>query len=69
MEKGYRLRIVEQRCGDLHTVIPKLVNEIGQSETARLLGVSQFTVNRWLKKHHYKPKIVYIKCEETGETT
>lgn len=67
-ESGYKLKKLASECGDLHTVILPLVNKVGQAETARKLGLSQFTVSRWLKRNGYKATIVYVKDEPEGET-
>jgi len=59
MAKRHRLREVEKRLGDLHGVIPGLVNQHGQAETARKLGVSQGTVSRWLRVNGYVVTYTY----------
>ena len=50
------LKQLEATLGDLHQVIPNLVNEYGQHEAARKLGISSASVNRWLKANGYRPK-------------
>jgi len=47
-------RILEAEHGNLHNVIPALVNKHGQEETARLLNVRQGWVSRWLKLNGYQ---------------
>jgi transposase-like protein len=51
-----RIKHLETSLGDLHQVIPELVNQYGQHEAGRKLGISSATVNRWLKANGYKPK-------------
>lgn len=63
MAKPYRVTELEQQFGDLHKIIPPLVNEVGQAETARRLGVSQATISVWLKANHYESKTVYERPE------
>lgn len=55
-------RIV-QLYGDPHQIIPPLVNEMGQVKAAERLGVSPFTVNRWLRMEGYRMqhKIIYTR--------
>ena len=60
-ENGHKLRKLEEAHGDLNKVIPPLVNQLGQSEAGRKLGISQYTVCRWLKENGYKPIITYVR--------
>lgn len=53
MAKRFVLRELEQKHGDLHKVIPPLVNDHSQAEAARILGVTQATVSLWLRKNGY----------------
>lgn len=39
--------------GDLHKIIPPMVNKLGQQQCAANLGVSQGTISLWLHKHGY----------------
>jgi transposase-like protein len=55
-------RLLESSYGDLHQVIPLLTNELGQSETAKRLNVSQTFISRWLRNHGYSQK--WIKSDE-----
>jgi hypothetical protein len=57
------MKDIEVKEGDLHKVILPLVNEHGQIETGRKLGVSAATINKWLKRHGYTAKVIYIKRE------
>ena len=54
-----KLKQLEAEHGDLHKVIPPLVNTHGQVETSRRLKISPATFNTWLKANHYHKKIVY----------
>lgn len=46
-------RIKQTVKGDPKKIIPELVNEHGQLEAARILGISQATISRWLKRNGY----------------
>lgn len=59
----HKLRKAEERFGMLDKVIPDMVNRYGQVETARQLGLSQFTVSRWLRDNGYEKRIVWEKQE------
>lgn len=61
MAKPNRLREVEQQHGDLHKVIPALVNLHGQAEAGRLLGVSSATISMWLKANGYRQEVRYVR--------
>lgn len=60
----FRVRELEREHGDLHDVIPQLVNIHGQSKAGELLGVCSATINKWLKEHHYRKVIMYVRDEE-----
>lgn len=62
-----RLRDIERERGDLHQIIPHLVNEQGQHATARQLGVSVSTINNWLMRNGYILKRQYIREETLPE--
>lgn len=66
LAKPYRIKELESRLGNLHEVIPQLVNLHGQAEAARLLGLSQTTVSQWLKVNGYRQKIEYVREEQTA---
>lgn len=55
MAKRDRLLEIERERGDLHMVIPALLNECNglQRVAAARLGVSPATISYWLKKHGY----------------
>lgn len=53
MARRFVLRELEEKHGDLHKVIPPLVNERGQLGAALVLGTTQNTISRWLKDNGY----------------
>lgn len=57
MAKPNKLLDIERERGDLHQVIPALVNQNNglQTVAARILGVSAVTISLWLKKNGYRP--------------
>lgn len=62
MARPYRLVEIQEAQGDLHELIPRLVNEFGsQRAAADYLGVSQFTISTWLRSNGYVSKTVYYK--------
>lgn len=61
MARRYRLREIENKYGDLHRVIPDLVNKQGQAETARELDVTQATISIWLKENGYKRIVQWVR--------
>jgi hypothetical protein len=63
MARRFVLRDLEAQYGDLHKVIPPLVNLGGQKYAAHQLGTTQATISNWLKNHGYKPNITYQKQE------
>lgn len=59
-----KLRDVEAQHGDLERVIPETVNRLGsQKAAAEALGVSESTINKWLKEHGYIVQQQVIKEE------
>ena len=60
----YRIKQIEREHKDLHSVIPKLVNEHGQAQAAQLLGISQTTVSKWLKDNGYVRVIRFERISE-----
>jgi hypothetical protein len=64
MAKPNRLKEIEKEKGDLHKIIPKLVNEHGQYEAGRLIGVSGATIHNWLKDEGY---VRIVRYERTPE--
>jgi len=57
MAKRNKLLEIERSQGDLHQVIPPLINDNNglQSAAARSLGVTQSTISNWLRKNGYRP--------------
>lgn len=55
------VRHLEKEHGDLHKLIPPLVNEQGQHATAKQLGVSVSTINNWLMRNGYVLKRQYVR--------
>ena len=49
MAKRFIVRDLERKYGDLHKVIPALVNEHGQDGAARRLGMNPSTLTSRLK--------------------
>jgi transposase-like protein len=64
----FKVRSIEDIQGELHHVIPPLVNKYGQWEAGRRLGISGTTINRWLKDNGYRRRVTYIQ-EEKGEAS
>lgn len=52
---------LQAQYGDLHQVIPHMVNELGQLKASQKLGTSVATINRWLKENHYNLSRIYVK--------
>lgn len=61
-----KLQALEQERGNLHDVIPALVNERGQAGAAAALGVSSATISVWLKENGYRQSVRYV---QTGPIT
>lgn len=59
MATPLKLKALEAERGDLHKVIPPLVNTHGQTEAARILRISPATVSTWLKANHYRPRTIW----------
>lgn len=57
-------RLLVMQHGNLHEVIPRLVQELGQVGASEKLGVTQNWVSRWLKANGYAMQIVYIRTNE-----
>lgn len=56
-----KVRKLEEKHGDLHQIIPPLVNEYGQWEAGKRLGVSGTTLSRWLRHHGYRLETRWIR--------
>lgn len=63
MARAYRILELEQKYGDLHKVIPEMVNKHGQNTTGERLGVSASTINLWLKHNGYRLRKQYVREE------
>lgn len=68
MARPYRIKELEREHGDLHCVIPKLVNELGQSGAAHELGVSQATISQWLRLNGYVKREKWVRGATTYKT-
>jgi ABC-type multidrug transport system permease subunit len=64
MAKPNKLLELEHDYGDLHKIIPPLVNTGGQSYAAFQLQTTQSTISRWLRDNGYIPKTTYEKQEQ-----
>ena len=69
MAKRFRLRDAAKEHGELIKVIPSLVNQHGQAETGRILGVSPATISLWLKANGYIAKTIYIRKEKQEQVS
>jgi DNA invertase Pin-like site-specific DNA recombinase len=54
-------KLLAKQHGDLHELIPQMVNEKGQSKTADELGVHQGWISRWLNRNGYRQVIQWVK--------
>lgn len=61
-----KLKSIEQEHGDLHNLIPPLVNKLGQAPAAEKLGVAASTINLWLKENGYQKVIRYERMEQAS---
>lgn len=59
-----KIRELETLHGDLHRIVPDLVNAYGQWEAGRRLGVSGTTVCRWLHQNGYRRRTLYVRDEK-----
>lgn len=64
MAAPYKLQALERARGDLHQVIPPLVNSVGQVEAAKELNISQNTISRWLRDNGYTMQVSYVRKQE-----
>jgi hypothetical protein len=69
MAKPHKLKLLQKEYGDLHEVIPPLVNLYGQSEAARRLGLSIGTVSTWLSINGYRQVVRYVRPESDEDHT
>ena len=64
-EKSPKMQEIEARFGrELEDLLPDLVNEHGQGETAKLLGVSRATMGLWLMKFGIAVRFVALRPGE-----
>jgi hypothetical protein len=56
--------LLEKQYGDLHQIIPALVNDVGQVEAATRLGVKQNWLSRWLATNGYSRETVWIRITD-----
>lgn len=61
MAKRDALKDLEQLYGDLHEIIPSLVNQGGQTFAAFQLNTTQATISNWLKHNGYTKKTEWVK--------
>jgi hypothetical protein len=64
MAKRNELKRLEEEKGDLHNIIPILVNSGGQKLAAFTLGISQATISDWLAQNRYIKRVQYVRIEE-----
>ncbi|MBN8594016.1 MAG: hypothetical protein J0M33_19835 [Anaerolineae bacterium] len=67
MAKRNAMAVLEKEKGDLHKVIPPLVNAGGQKLAATELNVSQATISEWLTRNRYVRKVQYVPLEAQPE--
>lgn len=60
--------MLKREHGDLHTVIPRLVNKLGQTGAAEKLSVPQSFISRWLNKHGYEQRWIHVESKH-GDLT
>lgn len=59
MAKRFVLRDLESQYGDLHKIIPPLVNTGGQAYAANQLNTTQATISNWLRENGYFKRVTY----------
>lgn len=63
MARKYVIQELESQYGNLEDVIPKLVNQGGQTFAAFQLNTTPTTISRWLKKHSYIQVVTWVKSD------
>jgi hypothetical protein len=58
------IRDLESQYGNLEEIIPKLVNQGGQTFAAFQLNTTATTISKWLKEHDYVQKVEWVKRGE-----
>jgi len=66
MARRHVLRDLESQYGDLHKIIPPLVNTGGQAYAANQLNTTQSTISNWLKANGYRPTVTYALTPEAA---
>ncbi len=56
-----KIRELQRTRGNLHEIIPALVNRHGQRQAADQLGIAPSTVSKWLKDNHYIRVTRYVR--------
>lgn len=64
-----KLQALERERGNLHDLIPALVNERGQAGAAAALGVSGATISTWLRDNGYRQSVRYVQQVATEPIT
>lgn len=54
-------KLLKERHGNLHDVIPRMVSEHGQLNTSQQLNVSQNWISRWLAKNGYVKHVAWVR--------
>lgn len=67
MARRFKLRELERKHGDLHKVIPPLVNTQNQQGAAQVLETTQATISNWLTANHYQPTTTWLPKEQAVE--
>jgi hypothetical protein len=62
-----KLERLQQQHGDLHQIIPAIVNQHGQIRAGQALGVLATTINKWLKQNGYERRTQYVRHESEGQ--
>lgn len=61
MARKSKWKAIEEKMGDLHTEIPKLLNHHqSQKEVASLLDMSEATLHVWLKDNNIVRKMQWV---------
>ena len=69
----FMIEIEKQRCTTLEDLLPEMVNDMGQTDTASSLGISKSLLNYWLLKMGIRVQRValrpgeFVKIEKEDE--
>jgi predicted transcriptional regulator len=67
MATPYRLQEVAKKKGKLNKLIPRLLNKYGtEKAVAEELGVSQATINHWIRANGYVRVVRFEKKEQAS---